>query len=147
MEEIRARRGLNEIDEATCWARLHEHAVGRLVVNVGHQPDIFPVNYVIDDGQIVVRTAEGTKLAAALMGMNVAFEIDEIDEHNHVGWSVVVHGEARESRTLPAVMHDRDLSLEPWARGDKTRYIRITPGKVTGRVLEPIDDDPEEDAS
>lgn len=146
MEETRALRGLNELDEATCWARLNERRVGRLVVNVGHQPDIFPVNYVVDDAQIVIRTAEGTKLAAALMGMKVAFEIDEIDEDNHVGWSVVVHGEAVEARTLPAVMHDRDLALEPWARGDKTRYIRITPTRVTGRVLEPIDES-EEDAS
>jgi nitroimidazol reductase NimA-like FMN-containing flavoprotein (pyridoxamine 5'-phosphate oxidase superfamily) len=112
--------------------------VGRLVVVVGHQPDVFPVNYVIDDGDVVIRTAEGTKLAAALMGMHVAFEIDEIDEATHRGWSVVVHGEAHESRTLPGIMHDQDLALEPWARGDKTRYIRITPTKVTGRVLQPV---------
>ena len=80
------------------------------------------------------------------MGMNVAFEIDEVDEASHVGWSVVVHGEASESHTLPAVMHDRDLALEPWARGDKTRYIRIHPTRVTGRVLEPVDET-EEDPS
>lgn len=146
MDESGATMGLFELDEATCWERLHAHGVGRLVVNVGQQPDIFPVNYVIDDGQIVVRTAEGTKLAAALMGMNVAFEIDEIDEETHVGWSVVVHGEASESHTLPAVMHDLDLALEPWARGRKTRYIRIRPTKVTGRVLGPVDET-EEDPS
>ncbi|MEZ5166089.1 MAG: pyridoxamine 5'-phosphate oxidase family protein [Acidimicrobiales bacterium] len=92
---------LVEMDEDECWARLHEHRVGRLVVKVGSQPDIFPVNYLVDDHHIVVRTAEGTKLAAALMGQLVAFEIDHIDEHDRVGWSVVVHGTASESRTLP----------------------------------------------
>jgi hypothetical protein len=126
---------LEEIDEAECWRRLATRSVGRLAVEVGSQPDIFPVNYLVEDEQIVVRTAEGTKLAAALMGQLVAFEIDDIDETAHEGWSVVVHGTASEARTLPAVLHDQELDLEPWARGSKNRYIRITPTRISGRVL------------
>ena len=41
-----------------------------------NQPDIFPINYVVDHGAVVFRTAEGTKLAAAVLGQGVAFEID-----------------------------------------------------------------------
>ena len=55
-----------------------------------------------------------------------------------MGWSVVVHGQARESRSLPAVMHDKDLDLEPWAVGEKLRFIHITPLRVTGRRLVPV---------
>jgi len=129
---------IEPLAESECWELLAEHAVGRLVVTVGTQPDIFPVNYTLDEGAIVVRTAEGTKLAAALMGQRVAFEIDHIDEDQRVGWSVVVHGHARESRSLPAVMHDKDLDLEPWAVGEKLRFIHITPLRVTGRRLVPV---------
>ncbi len=126
---------LEPIDEEECWRRLAEHRIGRLAVEVGSQPDIFPVNYILEDRQIVVRTAEGTKLAAALMGQLVAFEIDEIDDDAREGWSVVVHGTASESQTLPSVLHDEELELEPWAKGAKNRYIHITPTRVTGRVL------------
>jgi uncharacterized protein len=129
---------IEPLAEHECWALLAEHKVGRLVVTVGSQPDIFPVNYTLDDGAIVVRTAEGTKLAAALMGQRVAFEIDHIDENQQLGWSVVVHGEARESRTLPSVMHDKALDLEPWATGEKLRFIHINPLRVTGRQLVPV---------
>ena len=135
MAETTGTQMLEPLDEAACWELLRAHTVGRLVVSVGSQPDIFPVNYTLDEQVIVVRTAEGTKLAAALMGQKVAFEIDHIDENRHLGWSVVIHGEARESRTLPAVMNDQALDLEPWAIGHKPRYIHITPRKITGRRL------------
>jgi uncharacterized protein len=138
MGETHESHTIEPLPEPECWTKLAEHQVGRLVVSVGAQPDIFPVNYTLDDGTIVVRTAEGTKLAAALMGQRVAFEIDHIDECDRVGWSVVVHGEARESRTLPSVIHDQDLDLEPWATGDKARFIHIHPHRVTGRQLVPV---------
>lgn len=139
---------LQTMDEGECWARLGNHVVGRLVVTVGHQPDIFPVNYRLDDDEIVVRTAEGTKLAAALLGGRVAFEIDDIDELTHSGWSVVVHGTARESKSVDDVMHDDEIDTDPWATGPKRRVIRITPDQITGRRIEAPDPlaDPEADS-
>ena len=118
-----------------CWALLGERNIGRLGVNVGNHPDIFPVNYVIHRGDIVVRTEPGTKLSAALMGHHVAFEIDSFDDDERTGWSVVVHGIARESRTLGSVIRDQELPIEPWAGGRKTRHLRITPTRVTGRTI------------
>lgn len=146
-----AAREIEPLDEAECRRLLGQSGIGRLVVVVGHQPDIFPVNYIVEhvDGdsddpdddravdEIVIRTAEGTKLAAALMDRNVAFEIDAFDPTHHAGWSVVVHGTAHESRTLPAVMHDGDLPVEPWAAGVKLRHIRITIDTITGRRIPP----------
>jgi nitroimidazol reductase NimA-like FMN-containing flavoprotein (pyridoxamine 5'-phosphate oxidase superfamily) len=102
---------------------------------VGSQPDIFPVNYVVEDGEIIVRTAEGTKLAAAIMGGRVAFEIDEFNADNHTGWSVVVHGTAREAEGLLDVMHDEEIDTSPWADGAKLRVVHITPDHVTGRAI------------
>jgi nitroimidazol reductase NimA-like FMN-containing flavoprotein (pyridoxamine 5'-phosphate oxidase superfamily) len=125
------------LTEGECWARLGNHVVGRLVVVVGRQPDVFPVNYRVDDGEIVVRTTEGTKLAAAIMGERVAFEIDDLDELHRGGWSVVVHGVARESSTLSDVMHDEIVDTEPWAAGTKNRVIRITAEQITGRRIYP----------
>jgi uncharacterized protein len=40
-----------------CWDLLQSEEVGRLAVTLGYHPDIFPVNFVVDDRSIVFRTA------------------------------------------------------------------------------------------
>jgi len=138
MAETSETHPLTNLSEEACWDRLRADRVGRLVVAVGSQPDIFPVNYVVEDGEIIVRTAEGTKLAAAIMGGRVAFEIDEFDADHQTGWSVVVHGTAREANKLLDVMHDEEVDTSPWADGAKLRVIHITPDHVTGRSIGPL---------
>lgn len=61
------------------WELLREAVVGRLAVLLDAQPDIFPINYLVDHGSIVFRTAEGTKLLAAV-NRKVAFEVDSYDQ-------------------------------------------------------------------
>jgi nitroimidazol reductase NimA-like FMN-containing flavoprotein (pyridoxamine 5'-phosphate oxidase superfamily) len=127
--------GLAEIDEPACWELLGSQSVGRLAVAVGTHPDIFPVNYATHRGRIVIHTEAGTKLAAAVLMGSVAFEVDEIDADAHTGWSVVVSGSAREPDTLDEELEMEALGLTPWAEVPKTRFIIITPERVTGRRL------------
>lgn len=125
-----------ELSTEECWARLRGEEIGRLAVNNGHQPDIFPVNYLVDDDRIVIRTAEGTKLAAAIASGRVAFEIDDIDLAAHRAWSVVVHGVTQEPKSTGSVMRDEALSLHPLAGDDgKERYIEIVPTRISGRTI------------
>jgi nitroimidazol reductase NimA-like FMN-containing flavoprotein (pyridoxamine 5'-phosphate oxidase superfamily) len=42
---------------------------------VGVMPSVVPVNYLLDNDRIVIRTDAGSKLAAALRGASVAFEV------------------------------------------------------------------------
>src|SRR3974390_225744 len=91
------RTGLEELGRDECLHLLRESAVGRLGVVVDGQPLIFPVNFVLDNDAIVLRTDEGTKLHAARSGP-VAFECDHIDRTYHTGWSVLVTGRAAEIR-------------------------------------------------
>jgi hypothetical protein len=127
--------GLVEIDESTCWELLGAQSVGRLAVAVGTHPDIFPVNYATHRGRIVIHTEAGTKLAAAVLTGSVAFEVDEIEVGTHTGWSVVVAGAAREPATLDEEVELEALGLTPWADVPKSRFIVITPERVTGRRL------------
>lgn len=118
------------------WQHLRSGTVGRLVTVVAGRPDIFPVNYVVDDGVVVIRTSEGTKLAGAISSAEVLFEVDATDDEHHTGWSVVVRGTAREPRRLEQVMHDEDLDLRPWARpAAKQRFIEISPAEISGRAV------------
>ena len=54
---------LEEIGEAECMALMAGQRVGRLIVS-GSPPQVFPVNYVVDGGAVVIRTAAGSKLDA-----------------------------------------------------------------------------------
>lgn len=120
------------LSSSACFALLREAVVGRLAVVVDGQPDIFPVNHVIDHGTVVFRTAEGTKLSASV-GRPVAYEVDGYDRAEGAAWSVVVKGEAQEIRDLQDVLEAVRLPLYPWQKGVKPRYLRIVPNSVTGR--------------
>ena len=61
-----------------CWKLLRSAPVGRLATVVDGRPDIHPVNHLVDHGTVLFRTAEGTKLRAAV-GHDVAFEADGYD--------------------------------------------------------------------
>lgn len=132
----RARPGIHEIDEATCWEMLDRGRVGRLAISIKNHPDIFPVNYRVDEGTIVIKTAPGLKLAAATLGAGVAFEIDELDEAARTGASVVVKGTADEITALGDLFSADELGVDPWASGPKNRFFRLLPESITGRRID-----------
>ena len=119
-----------------CWDRVRTVPVGRLVTVVSGRADIFPVNFVVDSDRIVIRTAEGTKLAGAIASHTVLFEVDHTDDDLRTGWSVVMRGVAREPRALEEVMHDQELDLRPWSNpAPKQRFIEIRPIEISGRAV------------
>jgi nitroimidazol reductase NimA-like FMN-containing flavoprotein (pyridoxamine 5'-phosphate oxidase superfamily) len=128
-----ADQGIAVLDQHECWELLRSADVGRLAVSILERPDIFPVNHVVDRGRIVFRTAAGTKLAAAVLGRAVAFEVDGYDPDAGEAWSVVVKGRARELEAMQDVVDALDLPLFPWSSGPKPRFVRIDPDSVTGR--------------
>jgi uncharacterized protein len=128
---------LETLSDDDCWRLLATRQVGRLAVSIANQPDIFPLNYRVEDETLVVRTAPGLKLAGATLGAGVAFEVDGLDEMRHTGWSVVVHGLAEEIEALEEWMAADRLLIEPWAEGERDRLVRITPSKVSGRRIGP----------
>ena len=127
------RFGMSVLDHHDCWELLRQHEVGRLAVSIANHPDIFPVNYVVDHGSVVFRSAEGTKLAASVLGSSVAFEIDGYDGEAGEAWSVVLKGRAHEIEAMQDVFDALDLPLFPWHASPKHRFVRIEPDEVSGR--------------
>jgi len=85
------------LSETESWNLLASVALGRLITSVDGEPEVFPVNFVVQDRTVLFRTAEGTKLVSAAINNNVVFEADD---HNVAeGWSVIVRGIARTLRT------------------------------------------------
>lgn len=130
-----ARTGLQELSEEECFELLRATRIGRLAVAVGTVPDIFPVHYRVHEGEIAIRTEAGSKLAAATMMPEVAFEIDGSDEEGEEGWSVVVHGRGREPVKTEEVLALEELDLDPWVDVPKTRWLVVSPSRVTGRRI------------
>lgn len=129
----RTLNGVEELSVAECWRLLRLHEVGRLAVSIADHPDIFPVNYVVDGDSIVFRTGPGTKLAAAVLGRGVAFEIDGHDRAAGVAWSVVAKGSARQLEHMIEYFQADELPLFPWHAMPKPDIVRIEPLELTGR--------------
>ncbi|HWL43592.1 MAG TPA: pyridoxamine 5'-phosphate oxidase family protein [Ilumatobacter sp.] len=129
----------------TCWELLEAGRVGRIAVDIAGQPDIFPINYVVDTvpgfgKSIVFRTAAGTKLAGAVLGPWVAFEIDGVTPDARTVWSVVVKGTAREVENMYERFAVESLPLYPWIADPKPNFVRVEPTLVTGRRFHVVDE-------
>jgi nitroimidazol reductase NimA-like FMN-containing flavoprotein (pyridoxamine 5'-phosphate oxidase superfamily) len=126
--------GLEILDEDECLRLLAAGQVGRVGIVADGQPLVFPVNYVLDDRSIVVRTSAGTMLSGASLA-HVAFEIDSFDVERRSGWSVLVQGvghDVTDALDLTSE-HLQTLEVWPWAPGAKPRLLRIDARTVTGR--------------
>lgn len=130
-----AGRGFSLLDEGECQGLLEKKALGRVGVSVGALPAIFPVNYAMANGNIYFLTGKGTKLAAAVRGAAVAFEVDEFDVRYHQGWSVLAVGEAHEVDQSEATRLLEQLPLEPWAPGAHEHLVCIRPELLSGRRI------------
>ena len=98
-------------------------------------PAIRPVNHLVDDGDIIVRTHGGSALLGrALQSEVVAYEADEIDAATRTGWSVVVTGTATRVTDRGALTRYQSL-LMPWVGAEMGQVVRIRPEIVSGYRL------------
>jgi uncharacterized protein len=119
------------LSEDESWERLCKVALGRLVTNFADEPEIFPVNFVVQDRTVLFRTAEGTKLFSAVGNRTVVFEADE---HNVTeGWSVIVRGRAQLLKTDADIQKAERAQLVPWVATPKNCYVQVTASDITGR--------------
>lgn len=119
------------LSEPECWELLAGVSLGRLITNVDGQPDVFPVNYVVQRRTILFRTGQGTKSVSTAINNRVLFEVDDHDVAE--GWSVIVKGSARSLRTDEEIEDAERAQVLPWIASDKPHFIRIKPEVVTGR--------------
>ncbi|MFE2271758.1 helix-turn-helix domain-containing protein [Streptomyces lavendulae] len=121
------------LDEGECRGLLGTHGVGRIALFTPEGPAILPVNYLIAGPDIGFRTA-AESLAAGAAGMEVAFEIDNIDDVTAGGWSVLAVGELRAVTDAEEIRHlTASARSEPWAGGPRTHWMKLTSVRLTGR--------------
>jgi nitroimidazol reductase NimA-like FMN-containing flavoprotein (pyridoxamine 5'-phosphate oxidase superfamily) len=126
---------IDDLDDGVCWRLIGSCRVGRIGFTSRGEPVVLPVNYVVDDGTIVFRTAQTSMLEALGGGAAIAFELDGSDTFAETGWSVLVRGRAAEVTDERLRAELDGLPLHPWAPGARDRWIRIRPTAVTGRAI------------
>ncbi len=122
------------LSTSTCWALLRDVAVGRIALHGdGDEIEIFPVNFIVDHGSVVFKTAAGTKLALADQQRRATFEADDFDGDEGTAWSVVLRGAPQVVKHHDDVVEAFELDIRSWQVGPKPTYVRLVPDVVTGR--------------
>jgi uncharacterized protein len=126
---------LGELSRTECLRLLAAGVIGRVICTDGALPTAQPVNYVLDDEEIIFRTANGSKLAAATRNAVIAFQLDHFDTTSRTGWSVLGVGEAYEVVDPVRLVELGELQPDPWVRDHDAHTICIPLGILTGRRI------------
>jgi uncharacterized protein len=128
---------VNELTELTvqeCMELLETTSVGRIGLMTEAGIRIFPVNYIVFGDAIVFRTLPYGAIANSAHGAEVAFEVDDLDDEAHSGWSVLAVGRCErveDPATVRLIRAERDV--ETWAEGHRNLYFQVSWTDLTGR--------------
>ena len=128
-----------QLERAEALRLLGSISLGRIVFTQRARPAIRPVNHLLDHGNIIIRTDEGSALAVHAEesdghGVVVAYEADAIDPHTHLGWSVIATGYAHLITSRDELDRYQQL-LHPWVDQTMDYAVRIHPEELTGIKL------------
>ena len=122
--------GFSVLSRADCMRLLERGGVGRIAVPGEPVPTMRPVNFALEEGRIVMRTAHGALWEAAVAGVGASFEFDEIRNEDHRAWNVIVTGELE---ALDGAGEAGGRRVTAWASSPNGRSIALTIDEVSGR--------------
>jgi nitroimidazol reductase NimA-like FMN-containing flavoprotein (pyridoxamine 5'-phosphate oxidase superfamily) len=122
---------ITDLSPSECWELAATQPVGRIAWTGAEGPTVVPVNFVVEDRTVHVRTAAYSSLARECDDSPVAFEIDSFDPESHSGWSVLMRGRAHID-----FGDERGTGPEVWPAGSRALHLRVVVDRVTGRAVE-----------
>jgi len=105
-------------------------SLGRIAFTEHAMPGIRPVNHILDEGDIIIRSHVGAAILAT-HGQIVCYEADALDPDTHLGWSVIVLGRAQVVQD-PAEVERYSRIVRPWVDRQMDYVIRIHSETITG---------------
>lgn len=127
---------LVELTVDECLALLHSRSVGRVALATPAGLKIYPVNYSMVQDNVVFRTAPYGEIANNAHDAEVAFQVDELEDGLHRGWSVLAVGRCRhvdDPGEVRVIREEHDP--EPWVRGLRNLYFCVEWTNLTGRQV------------
>jgi len=125
--------GAQELERAEAMRLLASIGYGRVVFTLTALPAIRPVNHLVDEGRVIIRTRLTSAISTAVRstdGVVVAYEADSLDPQSRAGWSVVITGRAH-TLTDPDQVSRYEQLLDPWVNHADT-VVAIEPDIITG---------------
>jgi nitroimidazol reductase NimA-like FMN-containing flavoprotein (pyridoxamine 5'-phosphate oxidase superfamily) len=124
---------VEHLTAAECRQLLKTTTIGRLGYSTSNGPRIVPMNYTVAGGRLLFRTTPDTEAGRCANRCQVAFEVDQIDEPRHAGWSVLVTGEANQITPREWELLDIFQTPDPWAEGEHPLLLQLPLTTMTGR--------------
>jgi len=125
---------LEELSVEECWKLAPGNGLARIGWTAPGGPVVIPVNHVVHDGSLWIRTSAHSSLAEQVDESQIAVLVDDIDAQTHLGWSVQFKGRAavlyREEQVPEQVR-----SLRTWPAGVRPLWIKLSNPEINGRRL------------
>jgi len=112
-----------------CWTLAGTVPVGRLAWCGPQGPTVVPVNFLVSEGRVHVRTAAYSAQARECDDSQVAFEVDQLDADSRTGWSVLLRGQAH----LQFGGSRDGEQPEVWPAGARGLHLTIDVAEISGR--------------
>lgn len=116
------------------WELVATQPICRIAWATGAGPSVIPVNHVVYDGALWIRTSAYSSLVAEVDDAKVAILVDDVDHDTRLGWSVQLRGTARIHFHVEEVP-EQVRELTTWASGAKPLWVELRPESVIGRRL------------
>lgn len=124
--------GVEALTSVQCWRLVEQATFGRLAVDgADGRPNIFPLNFMVREGVVFLRSGPGTKLKTIALHPAVALEVDGEDAEHH--WSVVLRGNAERMSVDVDIEASGVLALVTASPTAKHNFVRIAGAVATGR--------------
>lgn len=130
-------RDLETLTESEALELAGTADVGRIALVEAGDILVVPLNFALLGRDVLLRTAEDTALLrAARQDAAATFQVDELEQWSHSGWSVQVAGrlcEVTDADQVREVLQD----VVAWSGGTRDSVVRLVAGRVTGRRIRP----------
>ena len=130
---------LELLDRATCLGLLAGIDVGRVAWAEGGSAGgtimVFPLNFVVDGDEIVMRTSSDVICAQVAAKHRLTFQADDFEPAIRCGWTVLASGPV-EVVTEPAEVERLAGLVHPWRGESNLRVLRLHVESMTGRRLQ-----------
>lgn len=125
---------LEELTVEESWRLAADTQISRIGWNGPRGPVVLPVNHLVHEKSVWIRTSAHSSMAEQIDESAVALLVDDLAPDTHVGWSVQFKGRAEilyHDDQIPDAVKD----LHTWPAGPRPLWVRLHPKEVTGRRL------------
>jgi len=127
------------LSDEQCRLLLDRARVARLGFTHRALPVVLPVNVVVLDDDLILRTESSSLLAAAIAGDVACVGVDNFDRIDEAAWTVMATGRLAEVHDPARLAEVAALAPEPWRPMARPHHVALRMEMLSGRGLGPFD--------